>query len=439
MNQASAAEVIDAELLDEDQQALPAVREPLGLDLSGFHRDTVLVAGQPLPQALAPDYSLADFVISPETEELLKAACRGNTARNKDNQVSLFQRWCAQRNRVALPCTTATLIEYVGWMIKSGTYDPNTVQVYSSAVVTWQEGETPGHTRPGTLQVRELIAAFRTQWSKTNTEKQSPAVLEADLEVMVAVCDERGRPADLRDAAILTLGFHLLTRRIELARLVVTHLTLHADGMEVRLVDRKTRKDGSVYEGWVPARDDAPQLCPVRRMRTWLEYGRRIRQPETQAAFRAMDKAGRLAVRLTPQTCPLHKDGTCDPRQPHELTDEQWTELSFLSGEAINGYVKTLAKAAERRLAGLDEAARVERGFNALLNAPTAAKVTAHGLRAGGATVLKEAGVPEDQIAKVADWQKDAAAMRRYFHKIRIRQQSPWAAARADRLDRQKT
>ncbi|MFI8461754.1 hypothetical protein [Kitasatospora sp. NPDC085464] len=428
LNQSPAAEVIDAELLDEDQQALPAVREPLGLDLSGFHRDTVLVAGQPLPQPLAPDYSLADFVISPETEELLKAARRHNTARNKDNQVSLFQRWCAQRNRVALPCTTATLIEYVGWMIRSGTYDPNTVQVYSSAVVTWQERETPGHTRPGTLQIREMISAFRTNWSKTNTEKQSPAVREADLEVMLAVCDERGRPADLRDAAILTLGFHLLTRRIELAQLLVIHLVLERDGMHVRLVDRKTRKDGSVYEGWVPARDDAPHLCPVRRMRTWLEYGRRIHQPADQAAFRALDKAGRLAVRLTPQTRPKHPNGT--EKKDEELTPEDWTKLSMLSGEAINGYVKAKAKAAERKLAHLSEVERADLGYNALLNAPTAAKVTAHGLRAGGATELKEGGVPEDQISELGDWAKGSKAMQRYFRKIHQKANNPWAVTR---------
>ncbi|MBV6702728.1 tyrosine-type recombinase/integrase, partial [Kitasatospora aureofaciens] len=403
-----------------------------GLNVSGFNRDTVLVAGQELPSPFVqPVYSARDFVISEETARLYRDARPTNTRRNVDNQIKLFEQWCAERDRVALPCTTATLIEYVGWMINSGRYDPNTVSAYKSAVVTWQERKTPGRTRPGTIEVKEMISAFRSQWARTNTEKQSPAVREADLEEMVAACDERGRPADLRDAAILTLGFHLLTRRIELARLVVTHLTLHADGMDVRLVDRKTRKDGSVYEGWVPARDDAPTLCPVRRMRAWLDYGRRIRQPEHEAVFRALDKAGRLAQRLTKQSCPQHSD--CSPSDPHDLTTEEWTELSFLSGEAINGYVKARAKAAERRLARLTEEERVEHGFNALLNLRTAARVTAHGLRAGGATELKEAGVPEDQIAEMGDWAKDSKAMQRYFRAIKAKAQNPWALARASR------
>ncbi|MFE5585622.1 hypothetical protein [Kitasatospora sp. NPDC056531] len=426
-------EVLNGEFAD-DADRLPAVRDkPTGLDVSDFTRDTVLVAGQELPTPFAqPTYTARDFVIGAKTARLYQDAWPHNTRRNADNQVKLFQHWCAERGRVALPCTTATLIEYIGWMIHSG-YDPNTVSAYKSAVVTWQERKTPGRTRPGTIEVKEMIATYRTRWSKTNTEKQSPAVREADLEEMLAVCDERSRPADLRDAAILTLGFHLLTRRIELARLTVTHLTLYPDGMDVRLADRKTRKDGSVYEGWVPARDDAPQLCPVRRMRAWLEYGRRIHQPEHEAAFRALDKAGRLAVRLTPQSCPLHQGGGCVPNAPHDLTTEQWTELSFLSGEAINRYVKTHAKAAERRLAHLSETQRVELGFNALLNAATAVKVTAHGLRAGGATELKEADVPEDQIAEMGDWVKDSAAMKRYFRAIRAKKQNPWATARRSR------
>ncbi|MFD0351822.1 hypothetical protein ACFQ0M_48375 [Kitasatospora aburaviensis] len=251
-------ELLEGELVDSRERLPALVDQPAaGLDISTFHRDTVLVAGEPLPAVAGPvAYTARDFVISEETARLVRTAGRKNTVRNTRNQVKLFEKWCAERGRVALPCTTATLIEYVGWMINSGRYDPTTIQVYSSSVVTWQERSTPGKTRPGTIEVRAMIAAFRARWAKSNTEKQSPAVREADLEAMLATC-EQGRPADLRDAALLALGWHLLTRRIELAHLVVTHLTIHQDGIDVRLVNRKTRKDGSVFEGWVPARDDA--------------------------------------------------------------------------------------------------------------------------------------------------------------------------------------
>jgi len=429
-------ELLDGELVDGPDRLPALIEQPAGLDIRTFHRDTVLVAGEPLPATGGPvKYTARDFVISAATARLVRSARPKNTERNTRNQVKLFEQWCTEHGRVALPCTTATLIEYVGWMINSGRYDPPTVSAYKSAVVTWQERNTKGNTRPGTIEVREMIAAFRTTWAKTNTEKQSPAIREADLEAMLATCSE-GRPADLRDAAILTLGWHLLTRRIELAHLTATNLTIHQSGIDVRLVGRKTRKTGTVFEGWVPARDDAPALCPVRRMRAWLEYGRRIHQPQDQALFRALDKAGRLAVRLTPQTHPKHPDGT--PKAEHEITPQEWVDLSHLSGETINTIVKRRAKAAAAEITQLTEHDRADAGHNALLNAQSAAKVTAHGLRAGGATELKEAGVPEDQIAEMGDWRKNSEAMQRYFRAIRVRQQSPWAAARTTREARRK-
>ncbi|MFD0403837.1 hypothetical protein [Kitasatospora sp. NPDC127116] len=428
-------DIVEGEFVDVDGRPVPAARTGRhGIDVSGFDRDTVLVAGRPLPAAFAaPQYAAGDFVISEEIARLLSESRVPNTERNHRARIRVFERWCAERGRVALPCTTATLIEYVGWMILSDVYDPNTVSDYHSTVVTWQERETPGNTRPGTIQTGKMIAAFRRKWSATKTEKQSPAILEADLEEMVADCDRDHRQGiGRRDAAMLTMGWHLLSRRIELARLVPVHAELHTDGIAVRLVARKTRKDGSVFEAWIPARDDAPHLCPARRLRAWLEYARTVRMPLDRALFRALNKAGQLQVRLTPQTRPRHPDG--QPKADHEIAVEEWVELSYLSGDAVNAVVKARARNAYRSVADLSEQQRVESGYNALLHEDTVKAVTAHGLRAGGASALREADVPEDQIAEMGDWRKDSAAMRRYFRRIRVRKQNPWAVARAGRM-----
>ncbi|MFJ1936857.1 hypothetical protein ACIOGZ_29885 [Kitasatospora sp. NPDC088160] len=425
-------EVWDGELVGPNGAPVPALPDrPLGLDVYEYTRDTVLVAGRPLPAPFVmPQYTAADYVISEETARLIEQAPPENTRRNRANQVKLFETWCAGHGRVALPCTTATLIEYVGDMIKRK-LDPDTINAYKSAVITWNEEETPGNTRPGTRQVTAMLSAYRIGWNRRHIDKQSPAVREIDLEEMVTVCDERGRPADLRDAAICCLGFHLLSRRIELAQLIVTHVTLRRDGVHVRRVDRKTHKDDTKFEAWIPARDDAPHICPVRRLRAWLEYGRLIHQPEDQALFRALNLAGRLGVRLTLQTRPKHPDGT--DKKDEDLTAEDWTELSFLSGESINKYVKALAKAAFARIAHLTEAQRGELGYNALLNAKTAGSVTAHGLRAGGATELYESKVPEDTIAELGDWAKGSDAMKRYFRRIKTADENAWAVARQAR------
>ncbi|MFD0351821.1 hypothetical protein ACFQ0M_48370 [Kitasatospora aburaviensis] len=59
--------------------------------------------------------------------------------------------------------------------------------------------------------------------------------------------------------------------------------------------------------------------------------------------------------------------------------------------------------------------------------------MTAHGLRAGGATELKEADIPEDQIAEMGDWTKGSTAMKRYFRKIKGTRENAWATARTTR------
>ncbi|WP_404870950.1 hypothetical protein ACI1MP_37495 (plasmid) [Kitasatospora griseola] len=428
-------EVLEGEVMvtgtDLEPSSAHTAGAGFGLDVSGFHRDVLLLPGRPLPQAFAPpQYTANDFTVPPEVAALLDKARPAHTRRNRDNQVKLFREWCEKNKRIPLPCTTATLIAYVGHLILRK-LDPETISAYKSAVVTWNEENTPGSSRPGTREVTALLAAYTKEWSRHHTNKQSPAIREVDLEAMVAVCDKGGRPADLRNASIATLDYHLLSRRIETARLIVAHTTLHHDGIEVRLVDRRTRKSGSVYEAWIPARNDAPHICPVRRLRAWLEYGRLIRQPEDEALYRALDKAGRLGVRLTPQTRPRHLDGT--PKEDRELTAEDWLELSFLRGETINAYVKDMARAAYRRVAHLTEDERVELGYNALLNEETAQAVTAHSLRTGGATELHESGLPNDEIAEMSDWAKGSKAMKLYFRRIQTSDENVWAVARTVR------
>ncbi|MBV6695508.1 integrase, partial [Kitasatospora aureofaciens] len=61
-------EVLDGELVDPDRGLPGPAGRPRGLNVSGFNRDTVLVAGQELPSPFVqPVYSARDFVISEET------------------------------------------------------------------------------------------------------------------------------------------------------------------------------------------------------------------------------------------------------------------------------------------------------------------------------------------------------------------------------------
>src|SRR5690606_31033962 len=108
--------------------------------------------------------------------------------------------------------------------------------------------------------------------------RKAPPIRSAALSAMVATCtaaDDRERPKALRDAALLTLGWGMLSRRSELANLLIEHLAVEDDGVTVRVAFSKTDQAAHGEYTFVPADPDAPALCPVARVRAWLEELRR--------------------------------------------------------------------------------------------------------------------------------------------------------------------
>ncbi|WP_081238786.1 hypothetical protein [Streptomyces viridosporus] len=120
---------------------------------------------------------------------------------------------------------------------------------------------------------------------------------------MVATCtaaDDRERPKALRDAALLTLGWGMLPRRSELANLLVEHLAVEDDGVTVRVAFSKTDQAAHGEDTFVPADPDDPALCPVVRVRAWLEELRR-HGITSGPLFRHITRGGTIRPRSGPR------------------------------------------------------------------------------------------------------------------------------------------
>jgi site-specific recombinase XerD len=357
VNHTEPEEVVDAELVEDDR--IPAVPTPVEPVRAHVDRHTMLRPGQAVPTTTdRPAYTEADFRISERTAKLLDEAAPENTSRQYRSARGQFATWCREQGRVTLPCTTATFTEYVGHLIEQDKA-PSTIQVAMSAIRTWH----PDGQQPGTKDAGEALRKHARAVARRRRPKKAPGIKSDLLAQLVATCDEPG-PAAARDACLLTVGWGMLSRRSELANLLLDDLMVEDEGVWVLVAFSKTDQAARGASTFVPADPERPELCPVVRTRAWLEHLAALGVHDGPA-FRALTAAGSLGPRTTAR------------RGDH------------LSPDAVGAIVT-------RRAA----------------RAGIAVRLTAHGLRRGPAQEIADAG--EDPTAQ-GRWKPGSPTVRKHY------------------------
>ncbi|MFD8777499.1 integrase [Streptomyces sp. NPDC059916] len=354
-------EVIDAELVDDHEDTLPALAQPAPIARPLIDRHTLLRPGTAVPTtADAPHYTENDFRISQRTAELLDEAPAENTSRNYASARRQFTAWCEAEGRVPMPCTTATFVEYVGHLIAADKA-PSTIQVAMSAIRTWH----PEGQHPGTKQAGEALRKHARNYARRHRPKKAPPIKSDRLHAMLSTCTGPG-PKDARDACLLTIGWGMLSRRSELANLTIDDLTVEDDGVTVYVAYSKTDQAAKGESTFIPACPEDPSICPVVRTRAWLDELQRI-GITSGPLLRAITRGGSLASRQV-------------AKRGH-----------YMSPDAIGAIVKTRAVRA---------------------GVPNPSRVTAHGLRRGPAQEIAEAG--EDPTAQ-GRWKPGSPTVRKHY------------------------
>jgi integrase len=120
-------------------------------------------------------------------------------------------------------------------------------------------------------------------------QRQARALLRDDL---FAVLDRLGdRPKDVRDRAMLLLGFALAARRSELVALDVEYVEFTAKGALVTIRRSKTDQEARGRQVAVPF--GRTRHCPLAALKDWLVFAGIVTGP----IFRAMDKHGGITAR----------------------------------------------------------------------------------------------------------------------------------------------
>lgn len=271
--------------------------------------------------------------------------------------VTIFEAFCAENRLCAMPATSETLLAWVIALADQGKAY-STIAAYLQAVAT--QHKIAGH-RVDRTPLSETLRGIRRQ---ADRPRQARPLLGEELRGILAMLDPKN-PRDVRDGALLSLGWAAALRRSEIVELdwvkqcsdvrrrgngVLRQVLRQSDrGLQVVLNKAKTSQDKTV-------RIDIPQRA-MRSAFLWVRLWNEIAQlAPGEPVFRAVDKAGNVGFKR-------------------------------LSGGALGMILRHRIFAFETR-----------NGIESDSAAQKAENYTGHSLRAGYATTAARAGVHEWKI-----------------------------------------
>jgi integrase len=118
------------------------------------------------------------------------------------------------------------------------------------------------HASPRSAAVKAVLQGIRRRHGAAPAQK-APLSLEELRRILEPLGD---RPIEVRDRALLLVGFAGASRRSEVVGLDWEHLTDDREGLRVRLVRSKTDQEGQGRVVGIPF-GGRPGTCPVRALR----------------------------------------------------------------------------------------------------------------------------------------------------------------------------
>lgn len=313
-----------------------------------------------------------DDVVLPDTQRRISEALSPNTERAYRRIAADFDTWCRENDRTPLPCSPATLADYVAHLCDLGRA-PNSIEQSIAAISTLHR--RAGHPK-GTPDSQDALLVLRGHKKERaaagKRKKQAPPITVSVLQQMVTATP-LDTLAGKRDRLVLVLGLALAGRRSELSALDITDVRPDGDGgIDILIRSSKTDQDAVGEVVHVPAGAN-PETNAVQLLDDWL------------AALAELGvTSGRLLRAITKH--------------------DNLYRYEKMSGAAINEVVH---RAAAR--AGL----------------PNASEYTAHSLRAGFATQAAINGVPLGHWARHGRWNPTSPVPHTYVREAEKKVHNP--------------
>ncbi len=234
------------------------------LTLAGMEDAVAPPSPAPGPRAAAGAVALSVPELSEAAGRYLLHAHAQRTLEAYRRDWERFEGFCRQQGLSAMPCAPQTLALYLTALAEEGKAT-SSIRRVRIAIAKLHLRE--GHPRPDEATcVRDVERGIRRRHG--TAQKQARPLLPHELKKMVLALSNS--PRDLRDRAVLLLGFAGGFRRAELVALDVADVQRDAQGLLVRLVKSKTDRWGKgEYTALPPGVQ--PETCPVRAFDRYLE------------------------------------------------------------------------------------------------------------------------------------------------------------------------
>src|SRR5438128_1878915 len=239
-------------------------------------------------------------VVADRARDYAAAARAANTIRAYRADWRDFSAWCDEAGLQALPATPDTVALYL--TSQAGRKKISTLQRRLSSIS--QAHQVAGLESPTRSAAVRLVWAGIRRTHGTAQVGKAPTLVE-DLQAMVGAMAPRRRGQDwrlleLRDRALLLLGFAGAFRRSELVGLDLEDLEFSRAGLVVRLRRSKTDQEGQGRRIGIP-RGQRAATCPLISLQAYLKAA----GIDSGPLFRGVNRHGQLQGRLSDRTVAL--------------------------------------------------------------------------------------------------------------------------------------
>ena len=224
-----------------------------------------------------------------------QASISTNTQRAYRFAWERFSRWAQQKRATPLPAFPNTLCSYLASMADEGCALSSIEQALAAINKAHElKGWFPSPTKAPA--VRTVMQGIRRTLGHGKRQKE-PAT--ADI-LRSALRDLGDSLIEVRDRALLLLGFAGAFRRSELTGLNLEDLSFRPEGIVISVRRSKTDQEGHGLSKAIFFASD-PKTCPVRALRTWLDQS----GVTEGALFRSVDRHGHLGENLSDRAIAL--------------------------------------------------------------------------------------------------------------------------------------
>jgi len=227
--------------------------------------------------------SLTSSEINKRYEEYLDAAHADNTRSSYTSACNHFERWGGR-----LPTDKDTLIRYLIEYAES--LNPRTLELRISAISKWHTTQQ-FHNPTNDPTVRAILLGIKRKHGKPKV-KAKALRLEHLASIIRYLQNQPETLKNLRDQALIQIGYFGAFRRSELVGINVEDITWEPEGISIQLPRSKTDQTGEGMTRTIIKGTE--KICPVTALEKWLtESG-----IETGHVFRSINRWGDIRDNL---------------------------------------------------------------------------------------------------------------------------------------------